>query len=88
MVTEEEIIYVADVMRIEIDDHREHVDKVHAMIDYFDILDSAGVEDDELEMHDISVKELRHDEYIPYDTKLIFKLKNYKGNYIRAPSMS
>ena len=88
MVTEDEILYVADVMRIEIDDHREHVDKVHAMIDYFDILDSAGVEYTDLEMHDISVKELRHDEHIPYDAELILKLKNYKENYVRAPSMS
>ena len=44
MVTEEEIETVAKLMRIDIDDHKEYVDKVHAMIDYFDILDSAGVD--------------------------------------------
>ena len=44
MVTEEEIEKVAKLMKIEVDDHKEYVDKVHAMIDYFDILDQAGVE--------------------------------------------
>ncbi len=88
MVSEEEIISIANLMRIEIDDHKEHVDKVYAMMNYFDILDSAGVESDELVMHEMPVEELRTDVYIPYETKLITKLKNYKGNYIRAPSMS
>ncbi len=88
MVTEEEIEHVSKLMRIEVDDHREYVDKVHTMIDYFDILDSAGVEDEEIAMQSILISNLREDKHIPFDEKLIEKLNHYKGTYIRAPKMS
>jgi len=88
MVTEEEIEKVAKLMRIDVDDHKEYVDKVHAMIDYFDILDSAGVEGEEISMPEISISDLRSDEHIPFDDKLIEKLNHYKGTYVRAPKMS
>ena len=88
MVTEEEIEHVSKLMKIDIDDHKEYVDKVQAMIDYFDVLDSADVESEEISMQEISVSNLRDDKYIPYDEKLIKKLNNYKGTYVRAPKMS
>ena len=88
MVTEEEIEHVSKLMKIDIDDHKEYVDKVHAMIDYFDVLDSADVESEEISMHEIPISNLRDDKYIPYDEKLIKKLNNYKGTYVRAPKMS
>ncbi|MBC8516130.1 MAG: hypothetical protein H8D31_02675 [Nitrosopumilus sp.] len=88
MVTEEEIEQVSKLMRIDIDDHKEFVEKVHSMIDYFDILDSAGVESEEISMPEISILNLRKDEYIPFDDKLIEKLNHYKGTYVRAPKMS
>jgi aspartyl-tRNA(Asn)/glutamyl-tRNA(Gln) amidotransferase subunit C len=88
MVTEEEIEHVSKLMRIDIDDHKEYVDKVHTMINYFDILDSAGVDSEEITMPEISISNLRKDEYIPFDDKLIEKLNHYKGTYVRAPKMS
>jgi len=88
MVTEDEIEHVSKLMRVDIDDHKEYVEKVHAMIDYFDILDSAGVESEEISMPEISISNLRKDEYIPFDDKLIEKLNHYKGTYVRAPKMS
>lgn len=88
MVTEEEIEHVSKLMRIDIDDHKEYVEKVHIMINYFDILDSAGVESEEISMPEISISNLRKDEYIPFDDKLIEKLNHYKGTYVRAPKMS
>jgi len=88
MVIEEEIKKVAKLMRIDVDDHREYVDKVHAMIDYFGILDSAGVEGEEISMPEIHISNLREDKYIPFDEKLIEKLNHYKGTYVRAPKMS
>ena len=88
MVTEEEIEHVSKLMKIDIDDHKEYVDKVQAMIDYFDVLDSADVESEEISMHEISISNLRNDKYIPFDDKLIKKLNNYKGTYVRAPKMS
>ncbi len=88
MVTEEEIEQVSKLMRIEIDDHKEYVKKVHMMIDYFNILDSAGVESEEISMPEISISKLREDEHIPFDDKLIEKLNHYRGTYVRAPKMS
>ena len=88
MVTEEEIEHVSKLMKIDIDDHKEYVDKVQAMIEYFDVLDSADVESEEISMQEISISNLRNDKYIPYDEKLINKLNNYKGTYVRAPKMS
>lgn len=88
MVTEKEIEHVVKLMKINVNDHAEYVDKVHAMIDYFDILDSAGVESEEISMPEISISKLREDEHIPFDDKLIKKLNHYKGTFIRAPKMS
>lgn len=88
MVTEEEIQKVAKLMKIEVTDHKEYVDKVHAMINYFDILDSAGVEDEEITIQEISISNLRNDEHIPFNERLIKKLNHYKGTYVRAPKMS
>ena len=87
MVTEEEIEQVTKLMKIDVHDHKEFIDKVHAMIDYFDILDSAGVQDEEISMKDVPLSTLREDKHIAYSDKLIEKLKHYKGTYVRAPKM-
>ena len=73
-------------MKIELDDPTiyERVDK---MISYFDILDSAGVESEEMSFTEIPLSELREDKYIPFNEKLIEKLNYYKGTYVRAPKM-
>jgi aspartyl-tRNA(Asn)/glutamyl-tRNA(Gln) amidotransferase subunit C len=39
MVTKEEIEHVSKLMKIDIDDHKEYVDKVQSMIEFFDVLD-------------------------------------------------
>ena len=36
----------------------------------------------------VPISELREDKHIPFDEKLIDKLNNYKGTYVRAPKMS
>ena len=87
MVTEDEIKQVAKLMKIEIDGHQEFVNKVDTIIKYFDILDSAGVEDEEVVMKDLSLSSLREDKHVPYDDKLIDRVNSYKGKYVRAPKM-
>ena len=87
MVTVEEIEHVSKLMKIDVDDHSEYLDKVKKMISYFDILDSAGVESEEISMPEIPIEELRKDEYIPFEDKLIEKMSHYKGTYVRAPKM-
>jgi aspartyl-tRNA(Asn)/glutamyl-tRNA(Gln) amidotransferase subunit C len=86
MVSHEEIQHVAKLMKIELADPTiyERVDK---MLGYFDILDSAGVESEEIPFTEITLSELREDKYIPFDEKLIEKLNHYKGTYVRAPKM-
>jgi aspartyl-tRNA(Asn)/glutamyl-tRNA(Gln) amidotransferase subunit C len=83
---QKEIEHVAKLMRIEIDDPTiyESVDK---MIGYFNILDSAGVESEEITIKEIPLRKLREDKYIPSNEKLIEKLNHYKGTYLRAPKM-
>ena len=88
MVTVEEIEHVSKLMKIDVDDHSEYVDKVKKMISYFDILDSAGVESEEISMPEISIESLRKDEFIPFEDKLIEKMNHYKGTYVHAPKMS
>src|SRR3989304_1247799 len=43
MVSKEEIEHVAKLMRIEIDDHVVHIDRIQKMIAYFDILEKENV---------------------------------------------
>ena len=88
MVTVEEIEHVSKLMKIDIDDHSEYLEKVKKMISYFDILDSAGVESEEISMPEISIESLRKDEFIPFEDKLIEKMNHYKGTYVHAPKMS
>jgi len=87
LVTKEEIEHVAKLMKIELDDHAIHLDRIQKMIEYFDILDKAGVEDEELKVQELSITELREDKHIAYTENLIEQLKNYKGKYVRAPKM-
>ena len=87
MVTKEEIEKVAKLMRIELDDHTIHIDRIQKMIEYFDILDKAGIESEEFYVQEKPINELREDKYIPYDGKLIYELKKFKGTYVRAPKM-
>lgn len=87
LVSKEEIENVAKLMRIDLDDHVIHIDRVQKMIEYFDILDKAGIESEELAVQEKSITKLREDKHIPYDEKLIEALKNYKKTYVRAPKM-
>lgn len=86
MVSQKEIEHVAKLMRIELDDPTIY-QRIEKMIGYFDILDSAGVESEEISFREISLTNLREDKYIPFDEKLIEKLNHYKGTYVRAPKM-
>ena len=79
MVTEEEITEMAAMMRITIDDHAEYVDKVQRMLDYFGMLDSAGVDDEEVLAQEVTPAQLRADEHRTYEMGT--------GGHIRAPRL-
>ena len=88
LVTEEEIAHVAKLMKIELEDHSEHVKRVQKMLEYFDILDKANVESEEIIVQETDIDELRDDRYIQYDKKLLKFLKTYKEKYVKAPKLS
>ena len=88
LVTEEEIARVAKLMKIELEDHSEHVKRVQKMLEYFDILDEANVESEEIIVQETDLDKLRDDKYIPYDEKLLDFLKTYREKYIKAPKLN
>ena len=88
LVTEEEIARVAKLMKIELEDHSEHVKRVQKMLEYFDILDKANVESEEIIVQETDIDKLRDDRYIQYDKKLLKFLKTYKEKYVKAPKLS
>ena len=88
MVTEKEIEVVAKMMKIETNNHKEYVDKVHAMIDYFNILDSAGIESEDISMAEIPISSLREDKHVPFDGSLVQWVNHYRKHYIKAPKLS
>ncbi len=88
MVTEEEIESVSRLMKIRIMDRHEYVKKVHDMIDFFEMLDSAGVDEEDLLIRDTPISRLRDDKYAAFGKRLIDDLKQYRDGYVRAPRMS
>ena len=88
LVTKEDIEHVAKLMRIDIDNADEHFERIQKIMNYFDILDKADIESEEIPVQEVAISELREDKYIPFETKMITNLKNYKGTFIRAPKMN
>ena len=83
---QDEIRSVAKMMKIDIQNHDEYIGKVESMLKYFDILDSAGVLDENITMREITVSCLRKDKHVASSQNLIQKLGNRNNeNYIKAP---
>ena len=70
LVNEEEIIHVAKLMKIELADYKVHIKKVQKMLEYFDILDEANIESEELIVQETDIDKLRDDKHVIYDKKL------------------
>jgi len=88
LVDEGEIIRVAKLMKIDLEDHTEHVSRVKKMLEYFDILDQIDLSSEEIVSQEKTLAELRKDEFVPNDIKLIESLKNFREHYVRAPKMN
>ena len=58
------------------------------MLEYFDILDQIDLSSEEITSQEKTLAELRKDEFIPNDKKLIDSLKNFREHYVRAPKMN
>lgn len=88
MVTKEAIEHVAKLMKIELENEEQYIERVQKMMQYFDLLDDAPIEGQELAVNEKDFEDLRNDEYKEYPIRLIDQLKRYKENYIRAPKMN
>ena len=88
LVNEEEISEVAKLMKIDLEDHSTHIKRVQKMLEYFDILDSANVESEEITVQEIDLDKLRDDKHIPYNKNLLKFLKSYQEKYIKAPKLN
>ena len=88
MVIEEEIAHVAKLMKIDLEDHTMHIKRVQKMLEYFDILDRANVESEEITVQETDLDKLRDDKYIPYDKNLLKFLKIYQEKYVKAPKLN
>jgi len=88
LVTKEDIEHVAKLMRIDIDNPDEYLERIQKILNYFDILDKVNTESEEIPVQEVTINELREDKYIPFESKIIANLKNYKGTFVRAPKMN
>jgi aspartyl-tRNA(Asn)/glutamyl-tRNA(Gln) amidotransferase subunit C len=88
LVTKEDVEHVAKLMRIDIDDVDQYFEQIQKILNYFDILDKADIESEGIPVQEVSVNKLRDDAYVPFKSKLIDQLKNYKGSFVRAPKMN
>jgi aspartyl-tRNA(Asn)/glutamyl-tRNA(Gln) amidotransferase subunit C len=88
LVNEEEISEVAKLMKIDLEDHSTHIKRVQKMLEYFDILDSANVESEEITVQETDLDKLRDDKHIPYNKNLLKFLKSYQEKYIKAPKLN
>ncbi len=87
MVKREEITHAADLIKIDLEEHEKYFEQVEKILSYFDILNKASIESEDLVTQVLPIEKLREDKYIAYGEKLIEKLKNYKGTFIKAPKM-
>ena len=88
LVSEEEISEVAKLMKINLEDHSDHIKRVQKMLEYFNILDNADVESEEITVQETDLDKLRDDKYNPYDKNLLKFLKSYREKYVKAPKLN
>ena len=88
LVIEEEIVHVAKLIKIDLEDHSTHIKRVQKMLEYFDILDRANVESEEITVQETDLDKLRDDKHVPYDKNLLKFLKSYQEKYVKAPKLN
>ncbi|MEM2160261.1 MAG: hypothetical protein QXN55_04830, partial [Candidatus Nitrosotenuis sp.] len=67
MVTKEDIEKIAKLMRIDIDNSDEYFERVQKVLSYFDILDKADIEGEEIPVQQVAISDLREDKHITFE---------------------
>ena len=75
-------------MKINLEDHSVHIKRVQKMLEYFDILDSANVESEEIAVQETDLDKLRDDKHFTYNKNLLKFLKSYQEKYVKAPKLN
>ena len=75
-------------MKIDLEDHSVHIKRVQKMLEYFDILDKANVESEEITVQETDLNKLRNDKHVPYNKNLLKFLKSYQEKYVKAPKLN
>lgn len=87
MVKREEIERLGDLIKIELKNPEKYVKQVEQIINYFESLDKLEISSDKILTQELTLDKLREDKYIPYDEKIVEKLKHTKENFVKAPKM-
>ena len=87
MVKRQEIERLGDLIKIELKNPEKYVKQVEQIINYFESLDKLEISSDKILTQELTLDKLREDKYIPYDEKLVEKLKHAKENFVKAPKM-
>jgi len=87
MVKREEIERLGDLIKIELKNPEKYVKQVEQIINYFERLDKLEISSDKILTHELTLDKLREDKHIPYEEKIIEKLKHTKENFVKAPKM-
>ena len=87
MVKRQEIERLGDLIKIEIKNPEKYVKQVEQIINYFESLDKLEISSDTILTQELTLDKLREDKYIPYEEKLVEKLKHTKENFVKAPKM-
>ena len=88
MVTKEDIEHIAKLMRIDIEKPDDYFERVKKILGYFDILDKAQIDDEEIPVQQVKIEDLRDDKYEKFNDRLIDQLKSYRSSYVKAPKMN
>jgi len=87
MVDKKEIEHLSDLVKIEIKDPQKYILQVEQILNYFERLDKVDITIEDLLRQELTLDDLREDKFVPYEDKLIEKLKKTKENFVRAPKM-
>ncbi len=80
-----DVASAARLMKIHVPDASVHAGRVKEMLEYFDILDRADVESDEIRPPQIGLEELRPDE--ARQSGVSVALHHARDGYVRAPKI-
>ncbi|MXX21313.1 MAG: hypothetical protein F4Y82_01380 [Cenarchaeum sp. SB0665_bin_23] len=85
MITEDDIRHVAAMMRLDISDKDDYAEKVKGMLEYFDVLDSADILEEDILVQEINISNLRDDEHVSHSS-IQCKSQNKRG-HLRVPRL-